>query len=174
MPTAAVATRWKTQLNENAKIPAFAAELPEADHNEIVGWQDASTLCSFTAVFLEDVDQHPRVRQRIELTAALIEPQAAGALRLESVGSNPVERLLSLVMLGDLVSIYLAVLRGIDPTPVEPIDRLKAALCARRSRLSRQAAPYTSPLAGLRTPPLQMCPFAAPLRCLIRLNGRSR
>ena len=127
-PTAAVARRWKTQLNENSKIPAFAAELPEADHNEVVGWQDAASLCSFTAVFLEDVDQHPRVRQRAELTAALIEPQAAGALRLESIGSNPVERVLSLVMLGDLVSIYLAVLRGIDPTPVEPIDRLKAML----------------------------------------------
>ena len=128
VPTVAVATRWKTQLNENSKLPAFAAELPEADHNEIVGWHDAASLCSFTAVFLEDVDQHPRVRQRIELTAALIEPQAAGALRIESVGSNPVERLLSLVLLGDLVSVYLAVLRGIDPTPVEQIDRLKAAL----------------------------------------------
>ncbi|HZO61318.1 MAG TPA: bifunctional phosphoglucose/phosphomannose isomerase [Solirubrobacterales bacterium] len=128
VPTAAVATRWKTQLNENAKLPAFAAELPEADHNEIVGWHDAASLCAFTAVFLEDVDQHPRVRQRVELTAALIEQQAAGALRLESVGSNPLERLLSLVLLGDLVSVYLAVLRDIDPTPVEQIDRLKAAL----------------------------------------------
>ena len=128
VPTAAVATRWKTQLNENAKLPAFAAELPEADHNEIVGWHDAASLCAFTAVFLEDVDQHPRVRQRVELTAALIEQQAAGALRLESVGSNPLERLLSLVLLGDLVSVYLAVLRGIDPTPVEQIDRLQAAL----------------------------------------------
>jgi glucose/mannose-6-phosphate isomerase len=74
------------------------------------------------------VDQHPRVRQRIELTAALIEQQAAGALRLESIGSNPVERVLSLVLLGDLVSVYLAVLRGIDPQPVEQIERLKAAL----------------------------------------------
>jgi glucose/mannose-6-phosphate isomerase len=128
VPTGAVATRWKTQLNENAKIPAFVAELPEADHNEIVGWQDAAALCGFTAVFLEDSDQHPRVRQRVELTAALIEQQAAGTLRLESVGSNPVERLLSLVLLGDLVSVYLAVLRGIDPTPVESIERLKAAL----------------------------------------------
>jgi glucose/mannose-6-phosphate isomerase len=128
VPTTAVANRWKTQLNENSKLPAFAAELPEADHNEIVGWQEAASLCSFTAVFLEDVDQHPRVRQRIELTAALIEPQAAGALRLESIGSNPVERVLSLVLLGDLVSVYLAVLRGIDPQPVEQIERLKAAL----------------------------------------------
>ena len=79
-------------------------------------------------MFLEDADQHPRVRQRIELTARLIEPQAAGTLRLESRGDNPVERLLSLVLLGDLVSIYLAVLRGIDPTPVEVIERLKAEL----------------------------------------------
>ena len=128
VPTEAVATRWKTQLNENAKVPAFAAGLPEADHNEIVGWQNASAFGSLMAIFLEDVDQHPRVRQRVELTAELIEQEAAGTLRLESVGSNPVERLLSLVLLGDLVSVYLAVLRGIDPTPVEPIERLKAAL----------------------------------------------
>jgi glucose/mannose-6-phosphate isomerase len=127
-PTTAAAKRWKTQLNENAKVPAFAAELPEADHNEIVGWQNASALGSFMAVFLEDADQHPRVRQRVELTASLIEGEAAGTLRLESVGSNPVERLLSLVLLGDLVSVYLAVLQGTDPTPVLPIDRLKAAL----------------------------------------------
>jgi glucose/mannose-6-phosphate isomerase len=126
--TVPVAVRWKTQINENAKVPAFWNELPEADHNEIVGWDSASSLGSFMAVFLEDVDQHPRVRQRVELTAELIEPEAAGTLRLESIGSNPVERLLSLVLLGDLVSVYLAVLRGIDPTPVEPIDRLKAAL----------------------------------------------
>jgi glucose/mannose-6-phosphate isomerase len=128
VPTEAVATRWKTQLNENSKIPAFAGALPEADHNEIVGWQNASSFGSFTAVFLEDSDQHPRVRQRIELTAELVEQEAAGTLRLESIGSNPMERLLSLVLLGDLASVYLAVLRGIDPTPVEPIDRLKAAL----------------------------------------------
>jgi glucose/mannose-6-phosphate isomerase len=127
-PTGPVATRWKTQLNENAKVPAFAGELPEADHNEIVGWQNAASLCHFIAVFLQDADQHPRVRQRIELTASLIEDQAAGTLRIESVGSNPVERLLSLVLLGDLVSVYLAVLRGTDPTPVETIDRLKAEL----------------------------------------------
>ena len=64
-----VAARWKTQINENAKVPAFAAELPEADHNEIVGWESASALGSFLAVLLEDSDQHPRVRQRAELTA---------------------------------------------------------------------------------------------------------
>jgi glucose/mannose-6-phosphate isomerase len=127
-PTAAVARRWKTQINENAKVPAFFAELPETNHNEIVGWDGASEIGSFTAVFLEDVDQHPRVGQRIELTSQLIESSAAGTLRLESRGDNPVERLLSLVLLGDLVSLYLAVLRDIDPSPVEVIERLKAEL----------------------------------------------
>jgi glucose/mannose-6-phosphate isomerase len=126
----AVAQRWKTQINENAKLPAFAAELPEADHNEIVGWESAPSLSSFLAVFLEDSDQHPRVRQRIELTARLIEPQAAGTVRLESRGATRLERVLSLVMLGDLVSIYMAVLRGVDPCRVEMIERLKDELRA--------------------------------------------
>ena len=77
-PTAAAAYRWKCQINENSKLPAFAAELPEADHNEIVGWEGAAVAGKFLAVFLEDSDQHPRTRQRIELTRELIEPQAAG------------------------------------------------------------------------------------------------
>jgi glucose/mannose-6-phosphate isomerase len=127
-PTAPVARRWKTQVNENAKVPAFACDLPEADHNEIVGWESASSLGSFLAVFLEDSDQHPRVRQRIELTARLVEPEAAGTVRLESRGASLLERVLSLVLLGDLVSIYLAVLRGVDPCPVEVIERLKEEL----------------------------------------------
>ena len=127
-PTAPIAYRWKTQINENAKRPAFAHELPELDHNEIVGWQGAKELGRFTAVFLDDSDLHPRERQRIELTRGLIADQAAGTFRIESVGETRLERLLSLVLLGDLVSLYLAVLRGVDPGPVEIIDRLKAAL----------------------------------------------
>jgi glucose/mannose-6-phosphate isomerase len=130
-PTAPVAYRWKCQVNENAKMPAFAAELPEADHNEIVGWESASDHGSALAVFLEDSDQHPRVRQRIELTASLIEPEAAGTVRLESRGTSGVERVMSLVLLGDLVSIYLAVLKGVDPSPVDVIERLKEDLGAR-------------------------------------------
>jgi glucose/mannose-6-phosphate isomerase len=127
-PTAPIAHRWKTQINENAKVPAFASELPEADHNELVGWGGASSLGSFLSVFLEDSDQHPRVRQRIDLTARLIEPESAGTVRLESRGSTRLERVLSLVLLGDLVSIYLAVLRGEDPSPVMVIERLKEEL----------------------------------------------
>jgi glucose/mannose-6-phosphate isomerase len=126
--TAPVAYRWKTQINENAKLPCFSAELPELDHNEIVGWQGAADLGRFSAVFLDDADLHPRIRQRIELTRGLIAGEAAVTYRLESIGSAPTERLVSLVLLGDLVSLYLAVLRGVDPGPVEILDRLKRAL----------------------------------------------
>ena len=109
-PTSAVAARWRTQINENAELAAFASELPEANHNEICGWERGRAAAPLSAVFLCDPDQHPRIQRRIDLTAA------------------EVERVLSLVLLGDLVSLYLAALEGIDPTPVRAIERFKAEL----------------------------------------------
>jgi glucose/mannose-6-phosphate isomerase len=129
--TAPVAYRWKTQINENAKVPAFASELPEANHNEIVGWQGTAGLGSFAAVFLEDADQHPRIGDRISLTSEIIAEHATNVIRVQTRGQGAVERVMSLVLLGDLVSLYLAVLRGIDPTPVMVIDTLKARLAER-------------------------------------------
>jgi len=126
--TVPVAYRWKTQINENAKVPCFASELPELDHNEIAGWEGAAELGRFSAVFLDDSDLHPRLRQRIELTRGLIGRHAAATYRVESVGETRTERLVSLVLLGDLVSLYLAVLRGVDPGPIAVIERLKGEL----------------------------------------------
>jgi glucose/mannose-6-phosphate isomerase len=126
--TAPVAYRWKTQLNENAKVPAFAAELPELDHNEIAGWEGGPDLGRFSAVFLDDSDLHPRVRQRIELTRGLIAADGVSTYKVESVGESRTERLVSLVLLGDLVSLYVAVLRGVDPTAVPVLNRLKETL----------------------------------------------
>ena len=79
-------------------------------------------------MFLDDSDLHPRSRQRIELTRGSIGATAAGYVPVESRGETRIERVVSLVLLGDLVSLYLAVLRGVDPTPVEVIERLKGAL----------------------------------------------
>ena len=110
---------------------AFASALPELDHNEVVGWPAARELGRFAAVFLQDPDAHPRDILRTELTA---EQARAGADVVEIVkprGETPMERLISLVLLGDLVSLYLAVLRGKDPIDIAPIDALKAALAAR-------------------------------------------
>jgi glucose/mannose-6-phosphate isomerase len=126
--TAPIAYRWKTQLNENAKTPAYAGELPEIDHNELASWQGAPALGRFSAVFLDDSDLHPRIRQRVELTRGLIARSAAATYRVESVGETAIERLISLVLLGDLVSLYAAVLKGVDPTPVEVMDHLKETL----------------------------------------------
>jgi glucose/mannose-6-phosphate isomerase len=127
-PTVAPARRWKTQLNENAAAAAFWSDLPEANHNEICGWPRGRALAPLSAVFLEDPDQHPRIHRRIELTAAEAEGAGAPTVRVEALGDSRLERVLSLVLLGDLVSVYVAVLDGVDPTPVEAIERFKAAL----------------------------------------------
>jgi glucose/mannose-6-phosphate isomerase len=126
--TAPIAYRWKTQINENAKQPAFFGELPELDHNELAGWEGAPSLGRFSAVFLDDSDAHPRVKQRMELTEQMISGDAAASFRLETRGQTAIERVVSLVLLGDLVSIYLAALRGVDPGPVKALDELKGAL----------------------------------------------
>src|SRR5215210_367963 len=126
--TTPIAYRWKCQINENAKMPAYDVQLPELDHNEIVGWEGAAEAGRLSAVLLDDSDTHPRVRKRLEITRRIMEPTSAGTHLVASRGETTVERVFSLVLLGDLVSLYLAVLRGVDPGPVEAIDRLKTEL----------------------------------------------
>jgi glucose/mannose-6-phosphate isomerase len=129
--TASVAYRWKCQINENAEIPAFASKLPEHDHNEIVGWGGAERRLS--AVFLEDPEGDERAARRIEVTAELAGEGAAVVERVVAQGETRLERLVSLVLLGDLVSLYLAVLRGADPVNIRAIDTLKERLAAARA-----------------------------------------
>jgi glucose/mannose-6-phosphate isomerase len=121
--TAPVAYRWKCQINENAKEPAFSNVLPEADHNEIEGWAGADGR--FAAIFLGDSDQHPREGKRFELTAKAIEPYAATVISLETEGETRTDRLLHSVMLGDLVAIELANARGADPLAVDVLEGFK-------------------------------------------------
>jgi glucose/mannose-6-phosphate isomerase len=126
--TAPVAYRWKTQINENAKQPAFSSTLPEADHNEICGWSAETGASSMAAVFLEDCDQHPRERRRFELTAEAVAACSAAVVRLETVGETRVERLLWATLLGDLVSLEIARQRGVNPESIVAIDRLKEGM----------------------------------------------
>ena len=123
--TAPIAYRWKTQVNENAKRPAFAALLPEADHNEVCGWERPGDLA---AVMLEEPGQDARIRRRLEVTATEIGATGAPVHRVRAEGETPFERVMALVMLGDLVSIYLALLDGTDPTPTTALDRVKERL----------------------------------------------
>jgi glucose/mannose-6-phosphate isomerase len=119
--TTPVAYRWKSQVNENANRHAFASQLPEADHNEIEAWGGPGP---FAAVMLEDPAGDARLRRRFELTAEVV----GGAHRVQARGDTPAERVFSLVLLGDLVSLYLAVLAGVDPEAVPAIERFKQQL----------------------------------------------
>src|SRR5437588_1308153 len=94
--TTPIGYRWKTQINENAKQPAFNHELPELHHNEIVGWEGAQDVGRFAAVFLDDSDAHPRVKARMDLTERFIAANAVASYRLETRGQTTIERVTSL------------------------------------------------------------------------------
>jgi glucose/mannose-6-phosphate isomerase len=124
---AVAATRWKTDLNENAKVPAFAAALPELDHNEVVGWSDGSGD-GFAVVALRHGDEHPDVAARFPPSEAIARDAGAQVHEVGARGDVPLGRLLSLVLLGGAVSVYLGILRGVDPGPIANIDRIKREL----------------------------------------------
>jgi glucose/mannose-6-phosphate isomerase len=127
--TAAVAQRWKCQINENAELPAYWAVLPEADHNEICAYTGETPVGSRTQlVMLRDPHHHRQTERRFDLTRDLVTPSVGGALELAADGGTPLGRVLDLVMLGDYVSLYMAVARGVDPGPVDMIGRLKLRL----------------------------------------------
>lgn len=126
--TTAPARRWATQVNENAKNPAFWTELPEGNHNQICAWERGTDMATFSGVFLRDPDQHPRVHRRIELMENVVTDAGGTSVAVDARGDSRLERVLSVVLLGDIVSVYMAALAGVDPTPVEAIESFKGQL----------------------------------------------
>jgi len=124
---AVAATRWKTELNENAKVPAFAAALPELDHNEVVGWS-AGMGDRFVLLTLRHEGEHPDVAARFPISVEVAESAGMPHREVRARGATPLAELMSLVMLGSATSVYLAALRGVDPAPIDAINRIKAAL----------------------------------------------
>lgn len=126
-----VAWRWKEQFCENAEILSWHNVFPELNHNELVGWGRRRELDQkFQVIYLTDAQAtpaeiHPRVRARMNLTQGLIEQSSAPVISIAAVGESLLARFFSLIFLGDLASVYLAVLGGVDPTPVAKIDYLK-------------------------------------------------
>jgi glucose/mannose-6-phosphate isomerase len=123
----APAGRLRTQVNENAKAPAFSALLPELDHNEIEGWS-AGAGEGYAVVALRHAREHPRVGERLEATREAIAAARLDYREVHAEGRGPLEILFSLVMLGDFAATYLALLRGVDPTPVPVLMTLKRRL----------------------------------------------
>ncbi len=129
--TAPAARRWKGQLNENAETPAFFNELPELDHNELAGWATNPGVAGRAfLVLLDDPEGDERLRRRLAFTASIMQPRVAGLTRVTARGVLPFARVLSSAYVGDYTSLYLAVLYGVDPSPVAAIEDLKARLAA--------------------------------------------
>jgi glucose/mannose-6-phosphate isomerase len=128
--SAVVAQRWKTQINENAKVPSWYSVLPELDHNEIVGWETMpeKTSDQVGVVVLTDETDHDRVAARIEHTRNLTSEAVPWVGEVSSRGTSRLARLISLTVIGDLVSFMLAERLGVDPTPVVTIEKLKKLL----------------------------------------------
>ena len=124
--SAPVAKRWANQFNENSKVLAFAASLPEFDHNEIVGWMQDPRTRVYSSIFLLHEAPDP-MRMRVEATKAMI-ARVAATCEVHSLGMSAMAKMLSLVLIGDYVSTYLGILRGVDPSSNQPIDELKATL----------------------------------------------
>lgn len=125
--TEAAAYRWKTAVEENAKLLAFHGCLPEVNHNEIEGWGDPAGR-GFYAVFLRDPDEGEVVGRRVRLTRELIGAHAGGVAEVWPRGRARLARQLSLIHLGDWVSYYLALLRARDPWSVPTLEALKRRL----------------------------------------------
>ena len=127
--TSILAVRWKNQLNENAKMLAFHNELPEMNHNEIVGWENNSELINqLSVIWLTDEGDHPQIAARQEVTREIIGDLPRYHEVVSVDGGSKVERLIHMIHFGDWVSFWCAILHGTDPTPVIKIDKLKRIL----------------------------------------------
>ncbi|MBN1298658.1 MAG: bifunctional phosphoglucose/phosphomannose isomerase [Actinobacteria bacterium] len=125
----AVAYRWKCEINENAKCPAFWGEFPEINHNETVGWQnlDKITEKMVLIVFKDDAFSE-KIKVRIDTTVGLVRGNFDDVIEIKAEGSSGLAKALSVMYLGDIASVYLAFLYDTDPTPVDRIAVLKAQL----------------------------------------------
>lgn len=124
-----VAQRFKQQFNENSKFPAKWEYFSELNHNEIVGWENRGELIKyFSIIFIRDIDEPKEMEIRIETTKQIMEKAGLMMYDLEVQGKSTLAKMLSTVLVGDFVSVYLAVLQGIDPTPVKNINYLKDEL----------------------------------------------
>jgi len=122
-------TRLRGELAENSKHLASSHVFPEMNHNEIVGWDfPAELIGEFVVIFLRDSGEHKRVSRRIDITKDILSKKGIKVVEIFSKGEGLLSRIISLIYIGDMVSFYLAILNGVDPTPVDRVTYLKKEL----------------------------------------------
>jgi glucose/mannose-6-phosphate isomerase len=124
-----VAQRMKQQFNENSKSPAKWETFSELDHNEIVGWSGKGEQCKwFSILFIRDHEEPGEIESRIDITKSLVDSVGLVTFEYYVQGKSALAKMISTVVMGDFLSVYLAVERHADPTPVRTIDLLKNTL----------------------------------------------
>jgi glucose/mannose-6-phosphate isomerase len=122
------AYKWKISFNENAKHIAWYNQFPEFNHNEFIGWTKQPTNKPYTVIDLRSNLENDRVNKRFEVSDRLLSGLRPAPITVNAEGSNILEQLLWTISLGDFVSLYTALLNGIDPSPVDLIEKLKHLL----------------------------------------------
>jgi len=122
------AYKWKISFNENAKNVAWCNEIPEFSHNEFLGWTSHPVDKPYSVIDLRSSFEHPRIQKRFIVTDRLLSGRRPASHVVEARGNTALEHLLYLVAFGDFVSLYTALLNGLDPSPVDLIEKMKTAL----------------------------------------------
>jgi len=122
------AYKWKISINENAKNVAWCNQYPEFSHNEFIGWTSHPQDKPYAVVDLRSNLEHPQIQKRFEVTERMLSGRRSAPIVVEAKGENILEQLIWVVVLGDFVSLYLAILNGLNPTPVDIIEKMKQEL----------------------------------------------
>lgn len=125
---APAAYKWKISINENAKNVAWWNELPEFNHNEFLGWSSHPIEKPYSVIDLRSSYEHERIQKRFDLSAKLLSGRRPAPKTIEAQGNSVLEHLIYTTGLGDFVSLYLALLNGLNPTPVDLIEKFKKEL----------------------------------------------
>lgn len=128
--TGPVAYKWKISWNENAKNVAFWNVYSEADHNEFVGWSSHPVDKPFAIFDIKSSFEHPQILKRFEISDRLLSGKRPKAVPVELAGDSILKQMLWGCILSDFTSIYVAILNGVDPTPVDLVEKLKKELVA--------------------------------------------
>lgn len=124
----ASAIRWKSQINENSKMMAFAGSVPEFNHNEIAGWSEGELRDRCIPLFLYESSAHRTIRKMADASMVALRNYGQDVKVVRIRGKTTLQRTLRAVMIGDYVSLYLAHLQGVDPMDIKSIIEFKSRL----------------------------------------------
>lgn len=122
------AYKWKISFNENAKHIAWWGQYPEFNHNEFLGWSEQPIDKPYAVIDLRSSFEHPRIQKRFEVSERLLSGRRPAPTVVQAQGETLLQQLLWTIAFGDFVSLYTALANGLNPAPVELIEKFKKSL----------------------------------------------